>query len=46
MYHIQHINDMLNMDFDDYITRMQMMLAYHYVEMSAAKMDNSPVENK
>ncbi len=46
MYHIQHINDILNMDFDDYITRMQMMLAYHYVEMSAAKMDNSPVENE
>lgn len=33
-YHIQHITDMLNLDLDDYMTRQQLMLTYHYLELT------------
>lgn len=36
-YHMQRITALLNVDLDDYMTRQQLMLAYHYLELSNDK---------
>ena len=33
MYHVQHIQEMLTIDLDDYMTRQGLLLAYYYIRL-------------